>query len=198
MRTAPASAALSLISLVTLAAAPALADPVEWAIDGAHTRASFTVPHLVVSEVDGHLKELRGTVKLDEADLTKSTVELTIPVASISTENADRDKHLRSADFFDAEKYPSVSFKATKIVKAGQAYKITGDLTMRGVTKPVTLDGAISDAVTNPWGKQVRGVKVTGKVKRQDFGLRWNKALDKGGVLVGDDVTLRVTLELNR
>jgi polyisoprenoid-binding protein YceI len=195
MRSFLLASAFSLTSLVTTLG---LAEPVEWAIDGSHTRASFTVPHMVVSEVDGHFKELKGTVRLDEADLTKSSVEITIPVASINTENADRDKHLKSPDFFDAAKFPNLTFKATKITKAGKAYKITGDLTLRGVTKSVTLDGTISEAVANPWGKQVRGVKVTGKVKRQDFGLTWNKALDKGGVLVGDDVTINVKLELNR
>ncbi|MDX2052098.1 MAG: YceI family protein [Polyangiaceae bacterium] len=192
MRTLFLAGALSLISSLALAA------PVDWAIDGSHSRVGFTVSHMVISEVDGNFRDVKGSVKLDEADLTKSSVEITIPVASVNTDNADRDKHLKSADFFDAEKHPNITFKSTKIKKAGKAFKLTGDLTIRGITKSVTLDATLSNAVQNPWGKSVRGVKVSGKIKRQDFGLNWNKSLDKGGVVVGDEVTLNVKLELNK
>ncbi len=193
MKTLFLAGALSLVSSL------ALAQPVDWAIDSAHSRVAFSVPHMVVSEVEGNFREVKSSVlKLDEADLTKSSVEIKIPVASINTDNADRDKHLKSPDFFDVAKFPEITFTSTKIKKAGKGFKITGDLTIHGVKKEVTLDGTISKAVANPWGKQVRAVRISGKVKRQDFGLTWNKSLDKGGFLVGDDVTLDVKLELNR
>jgi polyisoprenoid-binding protein YceI len=170
----------------------------EWAIDAAHTHVGFSVPHMVVSEVEGEFKTFSGKVLLDEKDLQKSRLEFSAEVASIDTGVADRDKHLKSPDFFDAAKYPQISFQSTKIVKAGKGYKVTGNLTMRGVTKQVTLDATLSDAVQSPWGKQVRAAKVSGKISRQDFGVSWNKALDKGGVVVGDEVTIVVKLELNK
>jgi polyisoprenoid-binding protein YceI len=170
----------------------------EWAIDAAHAHVGFSVPHMVVSEVEGKFKAFSGKVLLNERDLTKSQVELTVQVASIDTDNADRDKHLRSGDFFDAEKFPNIEFKSTKITRSGKGYKVTGQLRMRGVTKQITLDAAVSEAIVNPWGKQVRAVKLGAKINRQDFGVSWNKALDKGGMVVGDQVTLNVRLELNR
>jgi polyisoprenoid-binding protein YceI len=199
----------SLISAVALAAlvpatvaGPALAaetsSPVEWTIDPTHTHVGFTVPHMVVSEVDGTFREYSGKVFLDEKDLTKSTVELTIQVASIDTGVPDRDKHLRSGDFFEADKHPTITFKSTKVSKAGKGFKIAGDMTIRGVTKAVTLDATLSEAVTSPWGKQVRGAKITGKLNRLDYGVSWNKALDKGGIAVGNEVTLEVKTEINK
>src|SRR5690606_22559694 len=123
------------------------------------------VPHMVVSEVDGEFKTFSGKVLLDEKDLTKSQVEFSVDVASVNTDNADRDTHLKGADFFDAQKFPKMTFTSKKVKKAGKGYKVTGDLTLHGVTKEVTLDVTVSDAITNPWGKQVRGVKVSGKIK---------------------------------
>jgi polyisoprenoid-binding protein YceI len=188
----------TLAVLGALWAAPALAEPSEWTIDPAHTRVGFNVSHMVISEVDGEFKKFTGKVQLDDKDLTKSAVEFTIEAGSIDTGNEDRDKHLRSPDFFDVQKFPTLSFKSTKITKAGKGYKVKGDLTIHGVTKPVTLDAQVSEPLTNPWGKQVRGVKISGKVKRGDFGLTWNKTLDKGGLLVGEDVAMLVKLELNK
>jgi polyisoprenoid-binding protein YceI len=188
----------SLAVLSALLTLPAAAEPVEWAIDAAHTHVGFTVSHLVVSEVDGNFKTFSGKTVLDEKDLTKSQVEFSIDTASVNTENADRDKHLRSADFFDAEKFPKITFKSTKITKAGKGYKLKGELTIHGVTKEVTLDAQVSEAISSPFGKQVRGVKLNGKIKRDDFGLTWNKTLDKGGLAVGNEVTLIVKLELNK
>jgi polyisoprenoid-binding protein YceI len=199
----------SLITAATLAAlvpatvaGPVLAaepsSPVEWTIDPTHTQVGFTVPHMVVSEVDGVFRQFSGKVLLDEKDLTKSKVELTVQVASIDTGVADRDKHLRSGDFFEADKHPTITFKSTKITKAGKGFKITGDMTIRGVTKSVTLDATLSEAVTSPWGKQVRGAKITGKLNRLDYGVSWNKSLDKGGIAVGNDVTIEVKTEINK
>lgn len=188
--------ALALAS--SLFAGTAAAETAEWAIDNTHAYIGFTATHMVVSEVDGQFKTFSGKVLLDEKDLTKSQVEFSADVASVDTDNADRDKHLKSPDFFDAAKNPKITFKSTGIKKAGKGYKVTGDLTMRGVTKKVTFDATISEAVKNPWGKWVRGVKITGEVNRQDFGISWNTNLDKGGVVLGNEVALNIKLELNK
>jgi polyisoprenoid-binding protein YceI len=190
---------LSSIAFATsLLALPALAEPTEWAIDPAHSTIGFTVSHMVVSEVDGRFKTYTGKALLEEADLTKSAVEFSADAASIDTGDAKRDEHLRSPDFLDAAKFPKLTFTSTKISKAGKGYKLKGNLTIHGVTKEVTLDATVSAAVKNPWGKLVRAVKITGKVKRGDYGLNWNKTLDQGGLLIGDDVALNLKLEINK
>jgi len=177
----------------------AKAETAEWAIDASHSRIGFSVSHMVVSSVSGRFKQFGGKVELDDANLTKSQVEITIKAESIDTDEAKRDEHLRSPDFFDAKKFPTLLFKSSKITKAGgNKYKLTGDLTIHGVTKVVTLDAVLSEPVKNPWGKLVRSVKLGGKVHRSDFGLKWNKTLDAGGVLVGEDVTLDVQVEINK
>jgi polyisoprenoid-binding protein YceI len=170
----------------------------EWAVDPGHSHVGFSVPHMVVSEVDGEFKTFQGKVWLDERDLGKSQVEFSIDANTIDTGNEERDKHLRSPDFFDAQKFPKLTFKATKISKAGKGYKLKGELTIRGVTKEVTLDASVSEPIQNPWGKQVRAVRVQGKLKREDYGLTWNKTLDKGGVILGSEVTIDIKLELNK
>jgi polyisoprenoid-binding protein YceI len=185
-------------ALPLLVAGIAQADSVEWKLDLSHTSIGFSVPHLVVSSVDGRFKEASATVKLDDADLTKSEVSVTINAGSVDTGDAKRDEHLRGADFFDAKKFPTLSFKSTKISKAGKGYTLTGNLTIRDVTKPVTLDATVSAPVKTPWGNQARAATLTGKVKRGDFGLKWNKALETGGVVVGDDVTINVKAEVTK
>ncbi len=175
------------------------AETTEWALDGSHSRVGFTVSHMVVSSVSGRFKQFSGKIELDEANLTKSQVDITIKAESIDTDDAKRDEHLRSPDFFDAKKFPTITFKSTKITKAGgNKYKLTGDLTIHGVTKTETLDAVVSEPIKNPWGKMVRSVKLSGKIKRSDFGLKWNKTLDKGGMLVGDEVTLDVAVEIDK
>lgn len=189
----------TLLAVAAVALTTSLAHAEEWAIDAAHTRVGFSVPHLVVSEVEGVFHEVKGKIDIDDKDLTKSAVDLTIVASSVDTGNADRDKHLKGADFFDVTKYPALTFKSAKIAKAGKdKFKVTGELKIRDVTKTVTLDVTASEPVQNPWGKQVRAVKVEGKVKRTDYGLNWNKTLDKGGVLVGEDVTISIRFELNK
>ena len=187
-----ASLATSLLTPV------ALAEGTPWAIDPAHTKVGFTVDHMVVSEVDGQFNKFSGKVSLDEKNLTKSEVSFSVDVASIDTDNADRDKHLMGPDFFDAQKYPKITFSSKKITKAGKAYKVHGDLTMHGITKPVTLKVTLSKPIKNPWGKLVRAVKVEGTIKRADYGMSWNKALDVGGVLVGETVEIEIKAELNK
>jgi len=190
---------LSSLALATyMLASTAVAETTEWAIDPAHSNIGFSVTHMMIAEVDGEFKTYAGKALLDEADLTKSQVEFSADTASIDTDNAKRDEHLRSPDFFDVEKFPKLTFKSTKITKAGKGYKLKGQLTLHGVTKDVTLDATVSQAVKNPMGKLVRAVKITGKLKRGDYGLRWNKALDQGGMVLGEDVTLNLTLELNK
>ena len=192
MRAIPALLATLLI------ATAASADSAEWAVDASHSRVGFKISHLVVSSVSGQFKEYTAKVALDEAALTKSTADLTIKVGSIDTGDAKRDEHLKSPDFFDAKQFPEITFHATKITAAGKDYKVTGDLKIRDVSKSVTLDAKLSQPIQSPWGKRVRGAEFHGKIKRGDFGLKWNKALETGGVVVGDDVTLDIALELNK
>ncbi|HKO51622.1 MAG TPA: YceI family protein [Polyangiaceae bacterium] len=192
MRAFPAVLALLLV------ASAASADSAEWAIDGSHSLVGFSVSHLVVSSVSGRFKEVTGKVMLEEADLTKSTVDLTIPVKSLNTDDEKRDAHLKGPDFFDAAQYPDIKFHATKIVRGGKGFKVTGDLKIRDQSKSITLDGTLSRPIKSPWGKQVRGAKFQGKINRRDFGLVWNKTLEGGGVVIGEEVTLDLALEINK
>jgi polyisoprenoid-binding protein YceI len=186
------------LAMLTVIPAAAHADTTEWTLDTSHSHFGFSVPHMVISSVSGRFKQASGKFNLDEANLTKSQAELTLKVDSLDTDDAKRDEHLRSPEFFDAKKFPNITFKSTKIAKAGNGYKVTGDLTIRDVTKPVTLDATISNAVKNPWGKLVRAVKASTKIKRGDYGLKWNKTLETGGVLIGEDVTLDLQFELDK
>lgn len=174
------------------------ADTVEWKFDASHTNVGFSVPHLVVSSVEGRFRDATAKVTLDEADLSKSQFSAEINVGSIDTGDSKRDEHLKGSDFFDAKKFPKLTFKSTKIAKAGAAYKVTGDLTIRDVTKSVTLDTTLSAPVKTPWGNHARAAKLKGKIKRSDFGLKWNKALETGGVVVGEEVTINVTTEVTK
>lgn len=185
-------------ALPLLIAGIAHADAVEWKFDPSHTNVGFSVPHLVISSVEGRFREASAKVTLDDADLSKSQVSVEINAASIDTGDAKRDEHLKSPEFFDVKKFPKVTFKSTKITKAGAGYKLTGDLTIRDKTKAVTLDATLSAPVKTPWGNQARAAKVSGKIKRADFGLTWNKALETGGVVVGDDVTINVSAEVTK
>jgi len=182
-----------------LVASAAAADSAEWTVDPSHSQIGFSVSHLVVSTVKGHFKEFSAKAKLDDADPTKSVVDVSIPVNSISTGDDKRDAHLKSADFFDAANFPNIVFHSTKIARVGgQKFKVDGELTIHGVTKPVKLDGTLSQPVKSPWGKDVRGAEIFGKIKRSEYGLTWNKALDGGGFVVGDDVKLEIAVELNK
>ncbi|HEX8437383.1 YceI family protein [Archangium sp.] len=188
----PAVAALVL-------AAPSFAFAAEYVIDSAHSGAQFSVKHMMVSNVRGSFGKVAGTANIDEKDITKSTIEATIDAASINTNEPKRDEHLRSPDFFDTAKYPSITFKSTKVEQAGANLKVSGDLTMHGVTKPVVLDveGFTSEA-KDPWGNTKRGGVATAKLNRKDFGLGWNKVLETGGVAVGEEVSITLDLELNK
>lgn len=169
-----------------------------WDIDSAHAAANFAVKHLAISTVNGTLGAVTGKVELDDKDVTKSKIEASIDVKGINTKEPKRDDHLRSKDFFEVEKFPNITFKSTKIEKGeGNKLKVTGDLTIKGVTKPVTLDGELTPEVANPFSKaKTRGFSGSTSINRKDFGLTWNVALETGGVLVGDDVKINVEAEL--
>jgi polyisoprenoid-binding protein YceI len=170
----------------------------EWVVDSTHVTAQFAVKHMMVSTTRGQFDKVSGDVQLDDKDLTRSKVNITIDANSINTREAKRDAHLKSPDFFDTAKHPNLTFASTKIAKAGKdKFKVTGNLTMRGVSKPVTLDASLTDVVKSPWGTPVRGVSVTGKLNRKDWGLTWNKSLDAGGLLIGEEVEVQIDLELN-
>lgn len=169
-----------------------------WDIDTAHAAGNFAVKHMMLSTVNGTLGDVTGKVEMDDKDVTKSKVEVSIDVKGINTKQPKRDDHLRSPDFFDVEKFPVITFKSTKIEKGeGSKLKVTGDLTMHGVTKSVTLDGEISAEVKNPFsGAAARAFSGTTTLNRKDYGLTWNKALEAGGVLVGEEVKVSVEAEL--
>jgi polyisoprenoid-binding protein YceI len=184
-----------LASLLAAIPALALATPSTWNVDPSHSQVGFAVKHLVISNVRGEFKTYQGKIALDEADVTHSSVEATVDVNSVDTQVADRDAHLKSADFFDVAKYPAMTFRSTRIAKAGKdRLKVTGDLTLHGVTKPIVLDVTTTPAVKGMSGESRRGFSATGKLSRKEFGLTWNKLVEAGPA-VGDEVTLTLDLE---
>ena len=187
-------AALSLSALSALAALPAQAAEV-YTIDPTHSEVSFQVRHLV-TQVRGKFNEYQGTIDLDPAKLESSKVEFRIKAASIDTALPDRDKHLRSEDFFAVEKYPEITFKSQQIKATGKdTYDVTGPLTLRGVTKTVTLPVTFLGKVRDPWGNDKAGFALETTINRKDYGIVWNAALDNGGVVLGDDVKIAINLE---
>ncbi|HXN52545.1 MAG TPA: YceI family protein [Candidatus Acidoferrum sp.] len=189
------------ISVTALAAAlslPAAAATSTWQIDPNHSAAQFAVRHLAISTVRGAFTKVSGTVQLDDKDVSKSSVKVTIDAASVDTRVPDRDKDLRSDRFFDVEKYPTLTFKSTKVeqVEAGKL-KVTGDLTIHGVARQVVLDvEGPTGPVKDPWGNQRAAANATTKINRQDFGVKWNAKMDSGGLVVGDDVAITIDVEL--
>ena len=185
---------LTLVLLAALAA-PALAEPT-WQIDPAHSSIQFGVRHLMISTVKGKFPKFTATVVGDEKDPAHARVEASIDAASIDTGEPKRDSHLKSADFFDVEKYPTITFKSTKVEAVGdRRFKLHGDLTMHGVTKPVVLDVEATPEVKGMQGETRAGARATTKVNRKDFGINWSKSMDGGGVVVGDDVDVTIEVE---
>jgi polyisoprenoid-binding protein YceI len=172
--------------------------PSQWSIDPAHSAAHFSVRHLMISNFVGEFNKFGGSVVLDPSDPAKSTIEVTIDTASIDTRDPQRDEHLRGAEFFDAPSHPTITFRSKKIAPAGpQRFKVTGDLTIRGITRDVTFDvEGPAPPVKDSWGKVRTGVSGTAKVSRKDFGLVWNALTDTGAVVVGDEVSLTFDAEL--
>lgn len=187
---------LAAAALFAALAAPAFADP--YNVDASHSEVSFQIRHLV-TQVRGRFNDFQGTINLNPQKMTDSTVELRIKAASIDTANADRDKHLRSADFFDVEKFPEIVFKSTSIKATGKdTYAVTGNFTMHGVTKQITLPVTFLGTARDPWGNDKAGFETTGTLDRKDYGIVWNAALDAGGAILGDEVKIAVNLEANK
>jgi polyisoprenoid-binding protein YceI len=167
-----------------------------WNIDLAHSAIHFSARHMVVSKTRGKFAKFSGSIQFDPADLSKGTVNVEIDPTSVDTGDAQRDGHLKSGDFFEVEKFPKASFKSTKVVDKGEGkLQIVGDLTLRGVTKSVTLDASYEGSGKDPWGGERAGFTAVTSINRTDFGVNFNKALDTGGLLVGEKVELQLEVE---
>lgn len=170
----------------------------KYVVDPAHSSVGFQAKHMMISKVKGHFDNFNSELDINPDDLSGGSIQFEVDIASINSNNEDRDNHLRSADFFDAETHPKMKFVATDIKKVDDdEYKITGDLSIRGVTKPVTFDAEYNGKGTNPWGVEVVAFEADGKINRKEFGLNWNSALETGGVLVGDDIKIHIEIEAN-
>jgi polyisoprenoid-binding protein YceI len=168
-----------------------------WQLDAAHTQIAFAVKHMMISTVRGQFKNFSGTLELDEQHPERSRVEITIDPTSIDTSDERRDGHLRTADFFEVEKHPEIRFASTRVERAGEdEYRVTGDLSMRGVTRPVTLDVTLEGQSRDMQGQRRAGFSLRGAINRKDYGLTWNVALEQGGVLVSDKVQLVIDAEV--
>lgn len=190
-RVAGAMGAMLLLSAV------AMAQTAEWDIDPNHSTGQFTVRHMGLSNVSGSFTKVSGMAMIDDSDITKSQVQATIDVNSVDTRVEARDKDLRSANFFDVAKYPTMEFKSTKVVKNGDKLQVIGDLTIHGTTKSVTLDvDGPTAPTTDPYGNQRRGLSATTTINRQDYGLRWNNRMGTGEAIVGDIVKIQIDAEM--
>lgn len=167
-----------------------------WEIDAAHSQVTFSVRHMMISTVKGQFTVLSGHLHIDEQNPANSSVDAQVATASIDTRDQRRDGHLQSPDFFDAAQYPTITFKSTSVVSlGGNEYNVIGDLTMHGVTKPVTFKAEYAGQGKNPYGMQVAGLSATTKINRKDWGLTWNQGLESGGVLVSEDVKIEIDLQ---
>ncbi len=186
-----------LLAATVLAASPALAADT-YNFDKAHTTVMFQVRH-IFTNVSGRFKDFEGSIQVDRANPAASSVEFAIQAASIDTSEPKRDEHLRSPDFFDVAKSPKITFKSTAVKPTGSnAYEVTGELTMRGVTKQITLPVSFLGEGKDPWGNDTMGFETATTLNRKDYGINWNKALDNGGVLVGDEVKIQVSVEAHK
>lgn len=186
----------ALVTVLSLAiASPAFA--AAWNVDAAHSSAEFSVRHMMVTNTTGEFTGIKGTFDINDSNLSASKIDVTIDTTTIDTRDAKRDGHLKSKDFFDVAKHPTMRFVSKKITKAGEGYKVVGDLTIRGKTKSVSLDAELTGVVKHPFtGASVRGIHATTTIDRQNWGLTWNKSMDKGGLLVGNEVELTINVEL--
>jgi polyisoprenoid-binding protein YceI len=186
--------------LASVLSLPGAAANSTWKVDPQHSAAQFSVRHLAISTVRGQFKNVTGTVTLDDSDITKSNVEVTIDTTTVDTGEAKRDGHLKSPDFFDVARYPTMAFRSKKVEQAGAGkLKVTGDLTIHGVTKEVILDvEGPTASVKDPWGNQRAAVTATTKINRLEFGVKWNATMDNGGVVVGDEVPITIDVEMTK
>lgn len=166
-----------------------------YAIDASHSNVEFVVRHLMISKVRGGFTTLNGTINASEGSDVPESMDVTIDAGSVNTHEEQRDTHLRSADFFQSEKFPAITFKSTSIEGSGPSFKVTGDLTIHGVTKSVTLDAEFEGRGSDPWGGQRVAYSANTKINRKDFGLNWNAALEAGGVVVSDEVKIDINVE---
>ncbi len=167
----------------------------QYKVDPAHTSISFSIKHMVISTVRGSFEKFEGEITYDENDLSKWSVKGKIFVDSINTNNSDRDKHLKSSDFFDVKKYPYITFESKKFSKSGDGFICTGILTMHGIYKEIEIPFKILGKIKDPWGKERIGVEASLKLNRQDFGISWSKTLDNGGLVVGNEVQIDLSAE---
>ena len=183
----------SLLALVALAAG---AQAATYTIDASHSSVSFKVKHMMVSNVRGAFTEFEGSLEFDPEATEKTTINATIQMTSVDTNDEKRDEHLRSADFFDVASHPVMTFESTKIVhESGNEYTLHGNLTLRGVTKAVELEAEYAGMVLDPWGNTRIGFEAEGEINRKDFGVTWSKTMDGGGLVVGDDVEIELEIE---
>ena len=170
-----------------------------WTIDKKHSNVDFEVKHMMISKVRGHFRDFDATLVIDEEQPERSRLTAEIDVASIDTSAEDRDAHLRSDDFFGAEQFPKITFESTSVERGeGESYWLTGDLTIRDVTREVVLEGKFEGRIQDPWGKERAAFSASVEISRKDFNVRWNQALETGGVLVGDSVKIRLYIEAVR
>jgi polyisoprenoid-binding protein YceI len=166
-------------------------------VDADHSDIMFKVKHLMISTVSGIFKTFDATLEIDENDFTKANVYFEADTASVDTKNEQRDAHLKSDDFFNAEQFPKMTFKSTSVErKSGEEYVLNGDLTIRDITKPVALNVEFNGDVIDPWGKERKGFEITGKINRKEFGLKWSAVTEAGGLVVADDVKLQLNVEM--
>jgi polyisoprenoid-binding protein YceI len=171
------------------------AEPARWNVDLDHSTIEFRVSHMVVSKTTGRFTDYTGFIEMDAEAGTVKAIEATIKTASVNTNQQKRDAHLRNADFFDAEKYPVMVYRMKSYKKTGEGYQAVGELTLRGVTKEITLTGSFNGVTKDPWGNTRAGFNAEGKLNRKDFGMVWNKTLDSGGLVVGDEVDIKLDIE---
>ncbi len=194
-RTGRAMAMLCLGASVLLNAAYTSAETARYDVDPDHSIVEFKVAHMVISKTTGHFKDYTGFIEMDPDAGTVKAIDATIKTASVTTNQEKRDTHLRNPDFFDVEKYPTMVYKMKSYKKSGDGYTAIGDLTLRGVTKEMTLTGNLNGVTKDPWGNTRAGFTAEGKVNRKDFGMVWNNALDGGGLIVGDEVLIKLDIE---
>ncbi|MCU6708689.1 YceI family protein [Paenibacillus sp. J5C_2022] len=170
-----------------------------WTVDASHSSVDFSVKHMMIAKVKGTFHQFQSSIVADVNDLTTADISFNIDLSSIDTRNGDRDAHLKSTDFFDVEKFPTLDFKATSIVKTGEGeYEVTGNVTLHGVTRPETFEVAFEGSGKDPWGNMKAGFSATGAIKRSDYGLTYNAALETGGVLIGDEVKISLDIEVHQ
>jgi len=181
--------------MTAVATAPAIGGKTTWKLDPSHTIVEFSAKHLMITTVKGRITDVEGTIQADEKDFRKSSVEATLNAASIDTRTEQRDNHLRSADFLHVENFPTIKFRSTRIEGDRNEFKLTGDLTIKDVTKPITLEVSFEGQTKDPWGGERVGFSAKGKLDRRDFGLTWNQLLETGGAVVGNEIKIAIEVE---